>query len=45
MHSIIGMLNVLALLELTVEQRLLTDEIHSPSFEPMKELIKTLSIQ
>jgi signal transduction histidine kinase/CheY-like chemotaxis protein len=45
MNGIIGMLDVLAMHELSVEQRLLTDAIRSSSFELMKQLSQTLSMQ
>ena len=43
LNGIIGMLDILAMHELTVEQRLLTDAIRSSSFELMKQLTATLS--
>jgi hypothetical protein len=45
MNGIIGMLDVLAMHELSVEQRLLTDPIRPSSFELMKQLSQTLSMQ
>ncbi|OHT11041.1 two component sensor and regulator histidine kinase bacteria [Tritrichomonas foetus] len=44
MNGIIGMLDILAMHELTVEQRLLTDAIRSSSFDLMKHLTNTLNV-
>lgn len=44
LNGIIGMLDILAMHELTVEQRLLIDAIRSSSFELMKQLTQTLSM-
>ena len=44
MNGIIGMLDILALHELTMEQRLLTDAIRSSSFDLMKHLSNTLNV-
>ena len=44
LNGIIGMLDILAMYELTVEQRLLIDAIRSSSFELMKQLTQTLSM-
>jgi signal transduction histidine kinase len=43
--GIIGLLDVLAMHKLTVEQRLLTDVIRSSLFELMKQLSQTLNMQ
>lgn len=44
MNGIVGMLDILAMHELTVEQRLLTDAIRTSSFELMKQLSETLNM-
>ena len=44
LNGIIGMLDILAMHELTGEQRLLTDAIRSSSFELMKQLTQTLNM-